>query len=186
MLDGLPVLDLTDHRGEFGPWLLAELGAEVIRVQPSGSEAGTTQVVYNTGKTIVELDPSSAGDRTVLRSLLGDAAIVIDAGPPGRLAAFGVDRTKLLELNPRVVSVLVTAFGSDGPRVEEPFSELTVAALGGPVRIQGTPERAPVRCSVPQVWRHAGPSRRWRRSSDWPGPTAAARPSSSTCQPRPP
>jgi len=155
MLDGLPVLDLTDHRAELGPWLLAELGAEVIRVE--GPEGATpSHAVYNTGKTTVVLDPASADDRTALRGLLAGAAVVVDSGKPGRLAAHGVDRTKLLEVNPRVVAVLVTAFGADGPRADDPATELTIAALGGPVRIQGTPDRAPVQCSVPQVWRHSG------------------------------
>lgn len=167
MLDGLAVLDLTDHRGEIGPWMLGELGADVVKVEPPGGtsarraypihEGQSLQyVAYNTGKRLVELDPASAQDRAAFRKLLAAAEIVIDSGPPGLMAAYGVDRSKLLELNPTVVSVLVTAFGSDGPRAEEEASELTIAALGGPVRIQGTPDRAPVKASVPQVWRHTG------------------------------
>ncbi len=167
MLDGLPVLDLTDHRGEIGPWMLAELGAQVVKVEPpDGTSARVAHplyrgeslqfVAYNTGKRLTVLDPGSAEDRTAMRDLAAAAEIIIDSGPPGMLAAFGIDRPKLLELNPGVVVVLVTAFGADGPRADDPSTELTVAALGGPVRIQGTPDRAPVKASVPQVWRHAG------------------------------
>ncbi|MGH1493155.1 MAG: CoA transferase [Acidimicrobiales bacterium] len=167
MLDGLPVLDLTDHRGEIGPWMLAELGADVIKVEPPGGTSAKRAhpmyqgeslqyAVYNTGKRVVVLDPNVPADRSSFRDLLAAAEIVIDSGPPGMMAAFGVDRTKLLEINPTVASVLVTAVGADGPRADEPQSELTIAALGGPVRIQGTPDRAPVKASVPQVWRHAG------------------------------
>ncbi len=167
MLDGLPVLDLTDHRGEIGPWILAELGADVVKVEtPGGSPARRAWpihegeslqfAVYNSGKRSVTLDPSRAADRTAIRNLLAAAAIVIDSGPPGQLARYGVDRAELSELDHAIVSVLVTPFGSDGPRAGLPSSELTIAALGGPVRIQGTPERAPVQVSVPQVWRHAG------------------------------
>lgn len=167
MLDGLAVLDLTDHRGEIGPWLLAELGADVIKVEPPG---GTTArrawptfqgeslqfAAYNIGKRTVTLDPESADDRSTLRRLLGEARLVFDSGPPGLLAAFGVDGPKLSALNPDIISVLITPFGSDGPRANDPASELTIAALGGPVRIQGDPERPPVKVSVPQVWRHTG------------------------------
>ncbi len=167
MLDGLPVLDLTDHRGEIGPWILAQLGADVIKVEPpDGTSARRAHPIhegaslqftaYNTGKRLVTLDPASAADRTTFRELLAEAEVVIDSGPPGYMAGYGVDRPKLLELNPTVVSVLVTPFGSDGPRAGDPASELTIAALGGPVRLQGTPDRAPVKVSVPQVWRHAG------------------------------
>jgi len=167
MLDGLPVLDLTDFRGQFGPWLLAQLGADVIRVEPAGVPIRDLQawhhrgqdlanLVYSTGETLAALDPASAADRTSLRELVADAAVIVDTGPRGRLAAFGIDRPKLVELNPDVVVVTVTPFGLDGPRADQPAAELTVAALGGPVRIQGTPERAPVHHSVPQAWRHAG------------------------------
>ena len=167
MLDGLPVLDLTDHRGEIGSWILAELGADVIKVEPPGGTWARTAhpihegvslqfTAYNTGKRLVTLDPTSPADRATFRDLLAGAEVVIDSGPPGHLAGYGVDRSKLLELNPTVVSVLVTPFGADGPRAADPASELTIAALGGPVRIQGTPDRAPVKVSVPQVWRHAG------------------------------
>jgi crotonobetainyl-CoA:carnitine CoA-transferase CaiB-like acyl-CoA transferase len=167
MLDGLAVLDLTDHRGEIGPWLLAELGADVIKVEPPGGTSAREAwpmvqgeslqfAAYNIGKRSVTLDPSSAEDRTTLRRLLGEARMVFDSGPPGLLAAFGVDRPTLAGLNPDIISVLVTPFGSDGPRANDPASELTIAALGGPVRIQGSPERPPVKASVPQVWRHTG------------------------------
>ena len=167
MLDGLPVLDLTDHRGEIGPWILAELGADVIKIEPPGGTSARSAhplhegeslqfAAYNTGKRRVTLDPASATDRTAFRNLLAGAEVVIDSGPPGYMAVYGVDRTKLLELNPTVVSVLVTPFGADGPRSQDPASELTIAALAGPVRIQGTPDRPPVKASVPQVWRHAG------------------------------
>ncbi|MEM9565060.1 MAG: CoA transferase [Actinomycetota bacterium] len=165
MLDGLPVLDLTDHRGQFGSWLLAQLGAEVIRVPPArGIDPDAwlhegrdlADAVYTTGLTLAPLDPTSAADRTTLRELVAAAAIVLDAGPSRRLSAFGVDRTKLVELNPAVVSVVVSPFGLDGPRADQPATELTVAALGGPVRIQGVPERPPVHHSIPQTWRHTG------------------------------
>ncbi len=167
MLNGLPVLDLTDHRGQIGPWLLAELGAEVIRIEPpSGPPIDVdaprhegldlANAVYTTGSTVVALDPASAQDRTTLRELLGQAAVVIDSGPPRRLAAYGIDRAKLVEVNPMIVAVTVTPFGLDGPRADQPAAELTVAALGGPVRIQGAPDRPPLHHSVPQTWRHAG------------------------------
>ena len=58
--------------------------------------------------------------------------------------------------NPELVHVLVTPFGADGPRADQPSSELTLAALGGPMSLQGIRERAPVKISVPQVWRQTG------------------------------
>ncbi|MEM7272832.1 MAG: CoA transferase, partial [Actinomycetota bacterium] len=171
MLDGLPVLDCTDHRGEVGPWVLAQLGADVIKVEPPGGSPARRAAplidrpdgplslqfaAYNGGKRTVELDPSSATDRATMLDLIATTRIVIDSGPPGMVARFGLDRAAVEAANPTIVSVLVTPFGADGPASDDAHSELTIAARGGPVRLQGTPDRAPLQISVPQVWRHAG------------------------------
>ena len=172
LLADVRVLDLTDHRGEIGPWLLGWLGAEVIRVEPpDGSPARRCQplredgpedlrslqfAAYNEGKRSVALDLGSADGRSTLLDLLAGAEIVIESGPPGALAEAGIGEADLLAANARLVHVLVTPFGADGPRARQPASELTLAALGGPMSLQGVPERAPVKVSVPQAWRHAG------------------------------
>lgn len=179
------VLDLTDHRGEIGPWLLGRLGAEVIRVEPpEGSPARREHprrddpddgdgdggahnggapdlrslqfAAYNGGKRSVALDLGAAADRRTLLDLVAGAEIVVESGPPGALAEAGLSEADLLAANPCLVHVLVTPFGADGPRAHQPASELTLAALGGPMSLQGLPDRAPVKVSVPQAWRHAG------------------------------
>ncbi|MDH3679780.1 MAG: CoA transferase [Acidimicrobiia bacterium] len=172
LLDDLRILDLTDHRGELGPWLLGWLGAEVVRVEPPGGSparrehpllaAGTDDLrslqfaAYNNGKRSIVLDPSEPGDRTALLDLVAGADIVFESGPPGQLAASGIDESDLISANDRLVHVLITPFGVDGPRADQPASELTLAALGGPMSLQGVRERAPVKVSIPQVWRHTG------------------------------
>ncbi|MGI9615472.1 MAG: CoA transferase [Acidimicrobiales bacterium] len=163
MLTGWRVLDLTDTRGEVGSYILADLGAEVMRVEPRGGGAAepaasddTTFSAYSANKRIVKLDGDEGLDRQRLIDLVAQADVVFDSGPPGRLASLGINRDGIVAVNDRVVVVTITPFGSDGPRADQPASELTIAALGGPVRIQGTPERAPVQMSIPQVWRHAG------------------------------
>lgn len=172
LLDGYRVLDLTDHRGEVGPWLLGRLGAEVIKVEPPGGSPSRMQhprvpetpehlsslsfASYNDNKQSIALDLSNAGDRATLLDLVAGAEIIFDSGPPGTLANAGFTEVELLAANPELVSVLVTPFGADGPRANDAHSELTLAALGGPMSLQGVRERAPVKVSVPQVWRHAG------------------------------
>ena len=173
LLDGYRVLDLTDHRGEVGPWVLGRLGAEVVKVEPpGGSPARQAQplvpgapegvrslqfAAYNDGKQSVVLDlAGDASDRATFLELVAGADIVIDSGPPGAVAAAGFTEAELVAANPALVYVLVTPFGADGPRADQPWSELTLAALGGPMSLQGVRERAPVKVSVPQVWRHAG------------------------------
>ena len=163
LLDGLPVLDLTDRRGEVAAYLLGRLGADVIRVEPAGTGAGPKtgddldhDLAYNAGKRRVTLDPDSDPDRRRLQAMAEAASVIFESGPAGLLDRFGLDRQTLAAGNPNVVIVSVTPFGLDGPRALDPASELTIAALGGPIRIQGAADRAPLGFSVPQVWRHAG------------------------------
>lgn len=173
LLDDVRVLDLTDHRGELGPWLLGRLGAEVIRIEPPGGSAARHEhplvpdaptdleslqfAAYNDNKRSVVLDlAGSAADRSTLLELAAGAELIFDSGPPGAIAAAGISEADLLRANPELVHVLVTPFGSDGPRAEDPASELTIAALGGPMSLQGIRQRAPLKVSIPQAWRHTG------------------------------
>ncbi|MDH3678373.1 MAG: CoA transferase [Acidimicrobiia bacterium] len=163
MLSGWRILDLTDHRGEVGPFLLADLGAEVVKVEPQGGcpsrAIGPAEVAfsaYNGNKHSIELSGDRTVDRHRLVELLTSVDVVVESGPPGLLAEHGLDRADIVGANPHIVSVIVTPFGRSGPRADQPATELTIGALGGSIRLQGTRERAPVQMSVPQVWRHAG------------------------------
>ncbi|MDP7068763.1 MAG: CoA transferase, partial [Acidimicrobiales bacterium] len=172
LIEDLRVLDLTDHRGEVGPWLLARLGAEVIKVEPPGGSMARREpplatgaqdgleslqfAAYNDNKKSVELDLGSDAGREGLLSLVAGSEIVFDSGPPGYLASAGISEADLTLANPELVYVLVTPFGVEGPRSNDPASELSIAALGGPMSLQGVRERSPLKVSVPQVWRHAG------------------------------
>ena len=172
LLDDVRVLDLTDHRGEIGPWLLGILGAEVIKVEPRPGSSARREppllaavpeglrslqfAAYNDGKRSIAIDPTQDEDRATLLDLVAGADLVFESGPPATISACGISEADLLAANDRLVHVLVTPFGHDGPRAEQPASELTLAALGGPMSLQGVRERAPVKVSVPQVWRHTG------------------------------
>ncbi|MGF1596797.1 MAG: CoA transferase [Acidimicrobiales bacterium] len=162
LLDGWRILDMTDRRGEVGPYLLADLGAEVLRLEPAGGDPGRRRgdgseaVAYNGNKRSVVCSGDPVADRALVLDLVAGADVIMDSGPPGRLAGLGIGDDDVVAANPTAVVVLVTPFGSDGPRADQPAEELTIAALGGPMRIQGSPDRAPVHLSIPQVWRHAG------------------------------
>jgi crotonobetainyl-CoA:carnitine CoA-transferase CaiB-like acyl-CoA transferase len=166
------VLDLTDVRGQIAGMVLADLGADVIRVEPAaGSDArrvgpllesgpeterSLSFAAYNRNKRSVVLDLSSEADRGRFLALVAGADFVLDSGPPSLLDEAGLGFERLLEANPEIVHVRVTPFGADGPMADAPAADLTIAALGGPVSVQGDADRAPVRLSVPQAWRHAG------------------------------
>jgi crotonobetainyl-CoA:carnitine CoA-transferase CaiB-like acyl-CoA transferase len=172
LLSPYRVLDLTDVRGQIAGMMLGDLGADVVRIEPpEGSDARRCGPfledapeaerslgfqAYNRNKRSVVLDLASATGRDHFLGLVAGADFVLDSGPPSWLdeADLGFDR--LIEANPKIVHVRTTPFGSDGPRADWPAADLTVAALGGPVALQGLPDRPPIRLSVPQAWRHAG------------------------------
>lgn len=175
LLQPYRVLDLTDHRGEVAGMILADLGADVIKVEPPGGsparqafphlpeDAGVTDdlrslqfLAYNRGKRSIVLDLAAAADRATFLELVATADFVLDSGVPGRLAEAGIDFDALRAANPRIVCVLHTPFGIDGPRAHWIDSDLVLTALGGSAALCGAPTRPPVRVSVPQVWRHAG------------------------------
>ncbi|WP_420626635.1 CoA transferase [Candidatus Poriferisodalis sp.] len=173
-LDGLRVLDLTDHRGEIGPWMLSELGADVIKIEPPGgtparmalplrapddAEPGMRSwqfCAYNSNKRSIVLDLEDPADRAVFERLVSHADFIYESGVPGTLAAAGYRHDDLRSLNARIIHVQVTPFGLDGPRSADAASELSLAALGGSANMQGVYERAPVKASIAQAWRHAG------------------------------
>lgn len=166
------VLDLTDVRGQLAGMVLGDLGADVLRIEPPGgsearrvgpmldggpiAERSLSFVVYNRNKRSIVLDLERSADREAFLGLVAGADFLLDSGPPSLLDAAGLAEARLLETNPELVHVRVTPFGSDGPRAEAPATDLTIAALGGPMSVQGDADRPPVRLSVPQAWRHAG------------------------------
>ncbi len=148
--------------------ILADLGADVIRVEPpDGSEArrrgpmtdagaSLQFAVFNRNKRSVVLDLTSEVGRAGLLEFVAGADIVFESAPPGLLRANGITFDDLRAVNPRIVQVLITPFGADGPAAERPANDLTLSAMGGQAALQGLPERAPLRVSAPQVFRHTG------------------------------
>ena len=170
MLGPYIVLDFTDERGELGPMLLGDLGAEVIRVElPGGTSArrsgpGAARaksqgdslqfLAFNRNKKSLVLDPDNKEDCLVLNDLLKRADFVFESG--SNAGAYGIDFQSARKLQSRIIWVQITPFGVDGPHADLNANDLVLAAMGGPVALQGPLERAPVRVTVPQVWRHVG------------------------------
>ena len=173
MLEPYRVLDFTDERGELGPMLLGDLGADVIRVEPpggtpsrrtqpladgeSGDLASLSFRAFNRNKRSIVLDADGTpADRDVLKQLIASADFLFESSPPSMLEGFGITAAEVRTANPHIVHVRISPFGIDGPRAGDHGNDLVVAALGGPMSLQGPHERAPLRISVPQVWRHTG------------------------------
>jgi crotonobetainyl-CoA:carnitine CoA-transferase CaiB-like acyl-CoA transferase len=143
------VVELASDQAAFAGKLLADLGAEVIVVEPRdghGSRAyepylddepGVERSLwwwhYNTSKLGVTLDIDDEADRDVLRRLVGTADVVLEGERPGRLSALGFDAPGAMAADERLIWCSVTAFGRDNPRRDEEFCDLTVLAGAGPV-----------------------------------------------------
>ena len=171
MLSPYTVLDLTDYRGELAGMILGDLGADVIKIEPpSGSpsrllppfledapdpERSLWYFAFNRNKRGVTLDLNAEAGRRASISLAERADFLIESAGPGEMAGMGLGFPPLSEANPRLIYIAITPYGQDGPHADFPASDLTLAAMGGPMSLQGHPDRAPVRLSVPQVWLHA-------------------------------
>ena len=172
LLTPYTVLDFTDERGELGPMLLGDLGADVIKIETPGgassrqvapfveSHDGSRQSLsfeaFNRNKRSIVLDSSVPADTETLKALIRRADFIFESAPDGVLSDFGLQFEDAETLNPQMVFVRLSAFGEDGPHAGLVASDLVIAAMAGPVALQGVVGRPPVRVSVPQVWRHAG------------------------------
>jgi len=165
------VLDLTDERGQLCGKLLADLGADVVLVEPpggstsrtigpfAGDEAGHERSLfhwaYNRGKRSAVLDLHDAAGRARLLELVAEADVLVESFDPGTLDRLGLGRDVLARANPGLVHVAITAFGSDGPKAHWPATDLTLAAASGYSSLTGDDDRAPIRVTIPQVFHHA-------------------------------
>ncbi|HLF70970.1 MAG TPA: CoA transferase, partial [Dehalococcoidia bacterium] len=180
-LAGIRVLDLATPRAEIAGRMLADLGADVLKVEPPsgaaarklppfvdgperrGSQSGRSasdQSLYwaalalNKRSAVIDLDAEAGRER--LRALTRHADVLIESYDPGTLDAAGLGYEALSALNPGLVYVSVTPFGQHGPKALWPATELTLEAAGGRISIQGDRDRPPLPIGYPQAAFHAG------------------------------
>jgi len=165
------VIDLACDRGILCGQILADLGADVILVEPRGGSAlrragpflrdepgperSLAFSAYARGKRSIALDLDDARDREVLRRLVAGADFLIEAESPGRLDALGFGDAALDALQPGLVHVSITPFGRDGPKAGFAATDLTLIAASGLAHLNGEASFPPVRCCAPQAFEHA-------------------------------
>ncbi|HIL02523.1 MAG TPA: CoA transferase [Myxococcales bacterium] len=156
-LSGLRVVDLADEKGELCGRLLADLGAEVIRVEPPGGALsrrlppfapdGETSLYFgfrNAGKRSRILDLDDRASHANLEALLADADILIESEHPGRLAALGLAPGDLLKRHPHLVITSISDFGQEGPYADYQSTNMIAVAMGGMMYRAGCAEKPPV------------------------------------------
>ena len=172
LLEPYRVLDLTDERGELAGFMLAQLGAEVIAIEPPngspsrsmgpfrGGKPGIENSLrfssYGRGKSSVILDLiGSESDRQKLLELAKGADVLIDSAAAGKLAELGLSYNDVAQVNPALIYVSITPFGLSGPKADWAATDLTVWAAAGPAGITGDSDRAPLRLQSEQASMHA-------------------------------
>lgn len=174
-LSGYRILDLSNEPGFLSGMLLAQLGAEVIKVEPPAGdparrrgpfvggvediERSVLWLALNTGKRGITLDLQARRGREVFLDLCRRADVVLDAPGPGMasaLAAADLSYEHLHRVNPRIILCVLSPYGQEGPSAELRGSDLTAIARGGNLYPTGNPERAPVRCALPISYYHGG------------------------------
>lgn len=160
-LRGIRVLDLSRVlAGPFCSMNLADLGAEVIKVEMPGSGDDTrayppyigSQSSYfmsaNRGKKSITLDLKAKDGQEVLHRLAAGSDVVIENFRPGVTARLAADYATLSKINPRLIYCSISSFGQTGPYAEKPGYDLIIQGMGGLMGITGEPEGAPVRVGV--------------------------------------
>ncbi len=166
-LSGIRVLDLTHMlAGPYGAMLLADLGAEVIKIEPPKTGEGTRRLLENDpknslhgmgayfltlcrNKKSITLDLQAEKGRAVFYDLVKISDVVYDNFRPGVPERLKVDYDTLKSINPGIISCSCTGFGLTGPERDRPAFDLVVQAMGGGVSITGERNRPPVRSGIP-------------------------------------
>lgn len=159
-LSGIRVLDLSRVlAGPFCSMILADLGAEVIKVEsPWGDDSrqfgpfvdGTSAYyrLFNRSKMGITLDFKNDDDKEVLRDLVRRADVVVENFRPGVLEKLGLGPEELLEVNPRLVVTSISGFGQTGSLAKEPAYDLVAQAMSGLMSITGWPNSKPTRVGI--------------------------------------
>lgn len=163
-LHGLRVIDLTQvMAGPFCTMLLADLGADVIKVENPGSGDQTRQswgyavkgtdslpfLALNRNKRSICLDLKADADRASFYELIGTADVVIENWRPGVAARLGVDYETLSAINPALIYASISGFGQTGPYADRPGYDLIAQAMTGVMSVTGEPDGRPVKCGLP-------------------------------------
>jgi benzylsuccinate CoA-transferase BbsE subunit len=146
-LNGLRVLELADEKGQFCGKLLGDLGADVVKIEPSGGEPSRhvgpfvddiphperslSFWYYNTSKRGITLDLDTADGRQLFARLATTSDVILETFRPGRLASQGLDHESLRERNPGLITCSLTPFGQTGPWRDWLTSDLLHMAAGG-------------------------------------------------------
>ena len=171
-LAGVRVLELGDRSISLAGRILADLGAEVILVEPpSGAsvraeapflgdlvdvERGFAHLYLNANKASVVLDLAHDADRQRFLQLLASSDVLLESQAPGALDRLGLTQARLLGSNRRLIRASVTPFGLDTPWRDRRANDLVAGAAGGLIQVSGSPRGTPVQGGAHPSYTMAG------------------------------
>lgn len=164
-LSGCRVIDFTRIlSGPYATMLLADLGADVIKIERPGSGDDTrgwgppfwrgTSAYFaavNRGKRSVTIDLGAEPGRALARELIAGADVVVENFRPGVTSRLGIAYDDLVDSNPGLIYASINGFGSHGPRAQEAGTEVIIEAESGLMAMMGVPDGPPVRFGVAMV-----------------------------------
>ncbi|TAK79725.1 MAG: CoA transferase [Dehalococcoidia bacterium] len=173
MLEGIRVLEFaTDVAGPFAGKLLADYGAEVLKVEPPAGDPSRSAGPFpddiphpeksglflhlNTNKQSMTLNLETEEGTSIARRLIGHADVVIDDFRPGTLDEWGLDYEAMSTGHPDLIMASITPFGQSGPWRDYVGTEITLQAMGGPLHGNGAPYREPAKLGGNTAHYHAG------------------------------
>ena len=172
MLSDYRVLDLTDDKGFLCGKILADLGAEVIKIEKPGGdpsrqtgefwhdipdpEKNLYWFAYNSNKKGITLDIEKEEGKDILKKLVSTADFIVESFPPGYMDNLGLGYVDLSKINPGIIMASITPFGTEEPYREYKDSDIVVMGMSGTLYQTGETDGPPVHISMPQACLHAG------------------------------
>ncbi len=161
------VLDLTGPLGWLAGRILADLGADVVKVEPPGGDPerrqppflaaagaepqGLNWLAQNVNKRSITLDLESEPGRLHFQKLVASSDFLLETFRPGYLDSLGLGYGALCLLNPRLIMVSITPYGQTGPHRDMLASDIEIMAMGGAMSLTGAADGEPMRCAAPQA-----------------------------------
>ncbi|HEV3110017.1 MAG TPA: CoA transferase [Candidatus Binataceae bacterium] len=172
LLKGFRMLDLSDEKGAMCGKMFADMGADVIKVEPPGGcatrrippflddhpslDTSLYFLAYQAGKRSITLNLECADGRRLLTELAGKADFLVESFPVDYLESLGLGYQTLSSVNPRLIHTSITPFGDRGPGRNYSAADITIWAAGGNMYLMGEEGRPPLQISLPQAGLHAG------------------------------
>jgi crotonobetainyl-CoA:carnitine CoA-transferase CaiB-like acyl-CoA transferase len=157
-MDGIRIVDLSIHfSGPFGTVMLADQGAEVIKVEQPGTGDGTRHsapirgglsamfAAINRNKQSIALDIAKAEGKAVLRDLIAGADVLVQNSRPGVMDRLGFGYDAVKAINPHLIYVSISGFGPEGPYADRRAYDPTIQAASGLADIQADPATGEMR-----------------------------------------